>query len=517
MGQWASAVLGFEVHPPRDPAPLDSLVIREPRMDTLPPSSLADICSSTRLDRVTHSYGKSYPDLVRGFLGRYPRPPDVVARPQTESDVAALLDWCGERKIACVPFGGGTSVVGGVEPPEASGYSGVLTMDLKALNQVVEVDPLSRAARIQGGTLGPEINRQLAGHGFELRCFPQSYRYSSLGGWIATRAGGHYATVRTHIDDLVESVRMVTPRGVWESRRVPGSGAGPSPDRMVLGSEGIFGVITEAWVRVVPPPRFRASATVQFPHWARAIDGLRAVAQADLAPSNCRLLDATEARINGVAGRPVPTLLLGFESDDHPLDAWIERAVALAVGNGGVCDRGPRTRDSAEEASDPAANSWRDAFFEGPHLRDVLVSLGVVVDTFETACTWDRFAELDASVRHAVGETMHRLCGAGTLSCRVTHVYPDGLAPYYTFLCPSPPGAELEIWAELKKAASDALLAAGGTITHHHGVGRMHREHYALQQPAGMEAVLRGAKRELDPRGVLNPGVLIPANREPVG
>lgn len=515
MGQWASALLGFGVGEPRDPAPLESLTLPVAREATVPPASLAHLCSSSRLDRVSHSYGKSYPDILRGFLGQYERPPDVVARPRTESDVRVLLDWCGDRGLACIPFGGGTSVVGGVEPPEAMGHAGVLTLDLKALNQVLEVDPISRSARIQGGTLGPDLNRQLARHGFELRCFPQSYRHSTLGGWIVTRAGGHYATVRTHVDDLVESIRMVTPTGIWESRRLPGSGAGPSPDRMVLGSEGIFGVVTEAWMRVVRPPRFRASATVRYEHWDRAVAGLRTVAQAGLAPANCRLLDVTEARINAVSADPSHTLILGFESDDHPLGPWIERAVALAVGEGGVCKQGAKLRDSGDGPSDPAASSWRDAFFEAPHLRDVLISLGVIVDTFETACTWDRFAELDAAVRSAVGDAMRRLCGGGIMSCRITHVYADGLAPYYTFLCPGRRGAELETWAEIKEAASDALIAAGGTITHHHAVGRMHRDHYSRQRPAGMESALRAVKRELDPRGVLNPGVLIPENREP--
>jgi alkyldihydroxyacetonephosphate synthase len=506
MGQWASALLGFPVGAPRDPVPLEALALPPVSAAAAPPAALAPLCSTTVRDRASHSYGKSYPDIVRGFRGEYPVSPDVIARPRTEADVAALLDWCGDRGLALVPYGGGSSVVGGVEAPTGS-HAGVVTVDLKGLDRVLEVDPVSRAARIQGGALGPRINQQLAVHGLELRCFPQSYRHSTLGGWIATRAGGHYATVRTHVDDLVESIRMVTPVGPWESRRLPGSGAGPSPDRLVLGSEGTLGIVTEAWMRVVRPPRFRAGATVRFDSWTRALAGLRAVAQSGLDPANCRLLDATEARINAVSAAPAHTLILGFESDDHPLLPWAERAVSLAEAEGGVCAGGVKARAEGEGG---AASSWRDAFFEGPHLRDVLVSCGVVVDTFETACTWDRFAELDTAIRMQVGAALEEACGGGTISCRITHVYADGLAPYYTFLGPGRAGAELEQWAQVKAAASETLLEHGGTITHHHAVGRMHRAHYARQAPAGMAAALRAVKRELDPRGTLNPGVLIP-------
>lgn len=509
MGQWAGALLGFTTGEPDDPVDWRGVDLPAPRIEV--PAALSAICSTEARERISHSYGKSYPDLVRGFRGDYPRPPDVVARPRSEEDVTSLLDWCGSHDLAFVPFGGGTSVVGGVEAPE--GWDGVVTVDLTALDRVLEVDDVSGAARIQAGARGPVLNAQLARRGWELRCFPQSYRYATLGGWIVTRAGGHYATVRTHVDDLVESVRMLTPTGPWESRRLPASGAGPSPDRMVLGSEGTLGVVTEAWMRVVRPPRYRASASVRYADWDRALAGLRAVASSGLDPANCRLLDTTEARINAVSADPAHTLLLGFESHDHPLGPWIERAVALAVAEGGTCRKGARLRDAGEGSADPSAASWRDAFFEGPHLRDVLVSLGVIVDTFETACTWDRFPALDALVRSRLGGAMERLCGGGVISCRITHVYSDGLAPYYTFLAPGARGGELAVWAELKRAASDALIEAGGTITHHHAVGRMHREHWERQRPGPFGAVLRAVKDTLDPNGILNPGVLLPDRR----
>ena len=208
--------------------------------------------------------GSAYRDVVRGFRGEFPNPPDVVARPRTEAEVEAVLAWCCDEGYAAIPFGGGTSVCGGVEPRLPGEYPGVVTIDLGALDRVVEVDEVSRSALIQAGAPGPVLEDQLRERGLTMRCFPQSFEFSTLGGWVATRAGGHFATKLTHVDDMVESVRAITPAGVWESRRLPGSGAGPSPDRMLIGSEGILGVITEAWVRVLPRPRFKTSCGVEF-------------------------------------------------------------------------------------------------------------------------------------------------------------------------------------------------------------------------------------------------------------
>src|SRR5439155_11927905 len=215
-----------------------------------------------------------------GFSGDFSAAPDLVAYPETEQDVVAILDWCGSAGVPCVPYGGGSSVVAGVECP------GAVSMDLTRLDKVLEVDTVSRAARIQAGALGPVLEDQLRPHGYTLRHFPQSFEFSTLGGWLATRSGGHYATNYTHIDDFVESLRVVTPAGVLESRRLPGSGAGPSPDRMFLGSEGILGVITEAWMRVQDRPTFRASAGARFASFVDAVAATRAISQAGLFPAN---------------------------------------------------------------------------------------------------------------------------------------------------------------------------------------------------------------------------------------
>ena len=521
--QVEAAAAGARAHlglPPAEverPVPLDSIELAPPRLD--PPGSLAHICASDRYERVRHSYGKSYRDVVRAFRGRFDNPTDVVAHPADEADLERVLAWCEEAGAAAIPFGGGTSVVGGVEPP---GGQPSVTIDMGSMDRVLEVDRESRAALIQAGALGPALEDQLREHGLTLRHFPQSFEYSSLGGWIATRAGGHYATLHTHIDDFVESIRALTPRGPWESRRLPGSGAGPSPDRMLIGSEGILGVITQAWMRVQDAPRFRESAGVLFDSFESGAQAVRALSQSGLHPTNCRLLDGDEAAVTGAVppdaaadGRP-SLLVLGFESADHEPGPWMSRALELCADHGG------RTRDGSggssapggRSASDPAAGSgrdesataWRDAFLQAPYLRDTLVAGGVFAETFETAVTWDRFEDLVGSVRES---TRDALGGDGTVTCRLTHVYPDGAAPYFTVLAPARRGDELTQWEEIKVAASEVVASAGGTITHHHAVGRDHRRWYDRQRPEQFAAALRAAKAAVDPAGILNPGVLI--------
>jgi alkyldihydroxyacetonephosphate synthase len=488
------------------PAPaIEAVTLPPSRLE--PPPALAAFTSADSRERITHTYGRAYRDLVRGFAGDFRGAPDLVARPSTEDEVERVLEWATGARVAVVPFGGGTSVVGGVEPPP--GWSATLSLDLGRLGRVAEIDDVSRAARIQAGALGPSLEDQLGQRGFTLRHYPQSFEFSTLGGWIATRAGGHFATLYTHIDELVESVRMLTPRGVWQSRRLPGSGAGPSPDRLALGSEGILGVITEAWMRILPRPRWKASASVHFADFAAAVAATREIAQSGLHPSNCRLLDPREALVNIVASDGSAVLLLAFESADHAVDAWIDRAMAIASSHGGRCPAGVRKSDDAGKKD--AAGAWRAAFFGAPYLQSAFVSLGVLADTFETACTWEVFPDFHREVVAAVEDALRRVCGGGLVTCRFTHVYPDGPAPYYTFLGKAKVGGELEQWAEIKRAASDTISRMGGTITHHHAVGRSHRPWYDRERPEPFAMALRAAKRELDPAGILNPGVLIDA------
>jgi len=381
---------------------------------------------------------------------------------------------------------------------------------------VLELDRTSRAARIQAGILGPALEDQLRPHGLTLRHFPQSFEFSSLGGWIATRSGGHYATLYTHIDDFVESLRVVTPSGVVATRRLPASGAGPAPDRLFIGSEGILGVISEAWMRLQDRPRFRAGASVRFEGpdgFLAGAEAVRKLAQSGLFPSNCRLLDAQEAATSGAGDGTHAVLVLGFESADHPLDAWIARALELCRDAGGKMPQPepgtPRAEAPRGAGDEGPAGAWRRAFLQAPYVRDVLVACSLIAETFETAIPWSLFPEFHRAVLQATCDAVKRVCGAGTVACRFTHVYPDGAAPYYSVLAPGRPGSELEQWAEIKAAASEAIVRGGGTITHHHAVGRDHRPGYDRERPEPFAAALRATKRALDPRGLLNPGVLI--------
>ena len=510
----------------------DVRALRMPTPRVRPPDALAALATAEPEARASHAYGKSFRDVARALAGRLDHPPDLVARPTNEADVAALLDWCAEAGIAVIPYGGGSSVVGGVEPDVGDAYAGTVSLDMGALDRVREVDTTSGAARIEAGVLGPALEDQLRPQGLTLRHFPQSFECSSLGGWIATRAGGHFATGPTHIDDLVEAVRVVTPSGLVETRRLPASGAGPAPDRLFLGSEGALGVVTEAWVRVRPRPRWRAGGSARFADFVAGVEAVRALAQSGLQPSNCRLVDPMEALVNGAGDGSAAVLIVAFESADHPVGPWAARAAELVRDHGGMIgDDGWTERDShggravdgpdgpdGRQAEGDAAEAWRTSFLRAPYMRDALVRLGAICETFETACTWDRFTSLHATVTDATRDALASVgAGAGFVTCRVTHAYPDGAAPYFTVIAPARAGAELEQWAEVKAATSDAVLAAGGTITHHHAVGRDHRPWYDRERPLLFGRALAAAKAVLDPAGIMNPGVLLDPRGGAVG
>src|SRR6516165_8543007 len=377
------------------PPSLSEIELRPPRLS--PPAALAPCCSSATYDRAAHCYGKSFSDYARGLLGRYENAPDVVAYPSTEAEVGAILDWAGGTQAAIVPFGGGSSVVGGVEARlNGSRHRAAIALDLRHLNRVLEVDRTSRAARIEAGVFGPALEAQLKPHALTLRHFPQSFEYSTLGGWIATRSGGHFASLYTHIDDFVENLRVITPCGMVETRRLPGSGAGPSPDRLFIGSEGILGAIAQAWIY----------------------------------PTNCRILDPQEACNTGAADGTAAILVLAFESADHPVAPWMGRALECCADHGGAAER----TQAADGHREGAAGLWRNAFIRMPYARERLVRRAKISDTFETAITWERFEAFHDTIKAATETAIREVTGrAGQVTCRFTHVYPDGPAPYFTF------------------------------------------------------------------------------------
>jgi alkyldihydroxyacetonephosphate synthase len=510
-------------------APDNAIEVPSPRLSdfNLPAARLAvpkqfrTIVSTTTYDRLVHSYGKSFGDIVRMFLHQVNNPPDWVAFPLNEQDISDLLAYAGEHSMAVIPFGGGTSVCGGVEADVGGDYRGTISLDMQHFNQVLEIDSISRAARVQGGILGPDLEQQLKTQGYTLRHFPQSFRFSTLGGWIATRAGGHFASVYTHIDDFVESTRLLTPSGVIASRRLPGSGSGPSADRMVLGSEGILGIVTEAWVRLQSLPKWKASVTVRFANFVAGAEAVRLISQSGLFPSNCRLLDETEVHWNHLAPEPCALLVLGFESADHQVHHWMSRALEIVGSQNGQFE--PVTYSNSadqvkDQTPDSTAESWRNAFIRMPYYRNRLVGFGIIADTFETAISWDKFDALYAGVKKGMLRAIMDITGQpGLVSCRFTHIYPDGPAPYFTFFALGDKTGNLTLvldnWRKLKLVANDLVVGLGGTVTHHHAVGRDHRSGYEQQSPELYRQTLAAAKAYLDPKAVLNPGVLI----DPVG
>jgi alkyldihydroxyacetonephosphate synthase len=483
--------------------------IELPKSRINPPKSLGSIFSQNQLERLNHSYGKSFPDSARSILGLFPSPPDLIAYPNSEQEITEILDWASSNDIAVIPYGGGSSVCGGVETDVGGDYAGVISLDMKNLNQIIEIDKDSRTASIQGGILGPELESKLKEYDLTMRHYPQSFEFSTLGGWIATRSGGHYATLYTHIDDFVESLKMITPSGLFETRRLPGSGAGPSPDRFAIGSEGIMGIITEASMRLQDRPTYRSSATVEFQDYEDALNALRQISQSGLFPSNCRVLDSNEALLNGAGNGTEHLLILSFESADHDKSMALGRALEISKDNNGLFE--PQSKNKEDAHRSGSSGSWRSSFIKAPYLRESFTRRGIIQDTFETSITWDRGFEFIEDIKAETTKAIELITGKPSLvTCRITHSYPDGLAPYFTFGAYATPKTMIDIWKEIKLATNEICNSMGGTVTHHHAVGRDHRPNgYDKQRPELFSKVLISAKSTLDPKGVMNPGVLI--------
>jgi alkyldihydroxyacetonephosphate synthase len=433
--------------------------------------------------------------VVRASAGAFDHAPDVVARPRDERDGRGGARVVRRAGAACIPYGGGSSVVGGVTPA-VDGPA--VSLDLAALGGCSR-STRSRAPRASRPARSARARDQLAEHGLTLRHFPQSFEFSTLGGWVATaRAGTSPRSRRTSTTSSRRCVRSA--RSACGSRGgCPARAPGPSPDRLLLGSEGILGVITEAWVRVRPRPTFKQAAGVTFGSFLEGAACVRALSQSGLRPANCRLIDATEAGYTGAGDGSRAVLVLGFESADHDVGAPMARAVAIAREHGGEVEE-------RDDASGGAVGSWRGAFLRAPYLRDTFVAIGILSETFETAITWERFEgfheQVLGAVREAAGER-------ALVSCRFTHVYPDGPAPYYTVLAPARRGEEVEQWAEIKAAASGALIAGG---RHDHAPPRGRPRPPPLVRPQPPRPVRRGLRggegRARTPAGILNPRVL---------
>ncbi len=466
--------------------------------------------------RVEHAAGRSYPDLVRLRSGEGLNVPDAVLAPGSADQVKAVLDVAARERVAVVPFGGGTSVVGGVEPI-GEGFAGVVSLDLRGLDRLVHVDRESLTATMEGGLLGPAAETLLGEHGLTLGHFPQSFEFSTVGGWVATRSAGQASTGYGRIDDLVEGVRLISPAGELVTRAVPASAAGPSLRELAVGSEGVLGVIGEATLRVRPAPEQRRYEGWSFRNFAEGADALRVMEQADASPDVARLSDEHETRMSfalASSGSRTERLgraylrargheggclaIMGWEGDAEEVERRRVRSSALLRAGGGLA-----------LGSRPGA-AWQHGRFAGPYLRDHLMDRGVMVETLETATTWSNLHRLYAAVGDALRGALSERGTPPLVMCHVSHLYRSGASLYFTFLARQEADDPMAQWRAAKGAACDAIVATDGTITHHHAIGRDHAPWMPAEVgPLGIE-VLRAAKAALDPVGVMNPGKLLP-------
>lgn len=472
------------------------------------------------VERILHAGGKSTPDLLRRRGGDALEAPDAVVFPGSSEEVGQLLALCVRRQLAVVAFGGGTSVVGGVEPLRGH-FAGVITLDMRRMNRLLHVDSVSRTATFEAGIRGPAIEAALAPHGFTLGHFPQSHQEATLGGYVATRSAGQASTGYGRSDELVKTVHLETPAGPFDAGSLaPGTAAGPKLLDLVVGSEGTLGVITTVTVKVSPTPEEKVYGSWSFPSFEAGADAMRRLRQDGLygdMPHVCRLSDTDEtastfklggwktgllSRYLTFRGQQTPALsLFVWEGDGHQSRARMRRSARILRRAGGV-PVGPLP-----------GKSWEHGRFSGPYLRDELLTRGVFVETLETAATWRQLETTYQGVRQAILNALESHGAAAYVQTHISHVYSDGASLYFTFLA----GLEedgLAQNARVKEAASNAILAVGATITHHHAVGLDHAPYMGEEIGDLGIKVLAGIKNTLDPAGIMNPGKLFPTSLE---
>jgi len=455
--------------------------------------------------RIRHTRGKSTPDLLRLRAGDVCDVPRAVVLPASHDEVLAVLRACAEHGLAVVPFGGGTSVVGGLAP-EGRAF---VALDLRRMNGLLDLDPVSRTAVLQPGLRAPEAEALLAEQGFTLGHFPQSYEWATIGGFAAARSSGQASAGYGRFDDMVLGLTLATPEGTIETGRAPRSAAGPDLRQLILGSEGAFGVITSVLVRIRPLPQVRDYEGWRFASFEEGAAALRRLAQDGPRPTVLRLSDETETLI-GLAqpdaigsrlerGDAGCMAITGYEGTAEDTGRRRERAAAVLRACGGT----PVGTEPGER--------WAHGRYSAPYLRDALLDAGAFAETLETAAFWSRVPDLYNAVRAALTDTLTRAGTPPLVMCHISHVYENGASLYFTVV--SAQGEDpVAHWAPAKHAANDAVLAAGGTISHHHGVGTDHRDWYVREAGALGVAALRAVKHRLDPDGLLNPGVLLPTD-----
>lgn len=526
---WIARELGMPSLLATPARPLDEITLPASRLDADERAKLAGIVGEDRVrddkyERAFHARGRSYHDLLYLRAGDLAVAPDAVIYPRGTDEVLALLAYANDRGIAVVPYGGGTSVVGGVTA-NANGLKAVVSLDLSGMDRLIDVDAVSGTATAEAGIYGPALEKALQAKGVTLGHYPQSFEFSTLGGWIAHRGAGQQSGRYGKAEDWLVAAKVATPRGLISTEDFPASAAGPRLTDFFVGSEGLFGIVTEAQFRVHAVPKAYDFRGFLFRDFATGAAAIREAMQNDLPASMLRLSDPDETyfyrafsrvgkrdglkqmierkvlAMRGFGERPC-ALISAFEGDaDEVRDARKHFAtIAKNLGAMGIGE-GPGKR-------------WREGRFHGPYLRDPLMERGVGVDTLETATSWSKIDALYNGVRSALENTMEETAprpGArGLVMCHISHSYPTGASLYFTYIFPRALDGEIAQWQKIKKAATDAIAAHGGTISHHHGVGEDHLSWMADEKGALGIEMLRAIKTTLDPKGILNPGKLIP-------
>ncbi len=519
---WLQQELGLPSLAATPPQPMETVPVPPPRLSRRHLTQLAKLSAPDRVvcdgpDRIRHAVGKSYPDLLLLRTGA-PLLPDAVVYPLAP-EVEAILRWAASASVAVVPFGGGTSVVGGVAARGGPGHRAVLALDTTRMEALVAVDEASRTATLEAGISGPDLERLLQERGWTLGHYPQSFEFSTLGGWIATRGAGQQSNKYGKAEDWLVAAEVATAHGALRTLNVPASAAGPDLNQIIAGSEGTLGVITRATVRIHPLPERRAYHAWLLRDWSSGAAAVRDLVQAGLDVATTRLSDSEETRfLRALSGRPRGAkaaveswlarrgydrpcmLLVGAEGENRAVAGTLAE-VRRRIGRHGAFHLGARP-----------GRSWYARRFHLPYLRDPILDRGLGVDTLETAAPWSSINALRESVSSALLEAAAKSSpvagGRGAVLCHLSHSYPDGASLYFTFLWPRDDADALGQWQHLKAAAMRAFRMHGGTVSHHHGVGTDNLEWLRDEQGPGA-AWLHAVKQATDPEGVLNPGKLV--------
>lgn len=522
---WIQGKVGLPSEPRTLPVDRKRIHLEKPNLNSAFCTEIEKFLKANQIsideeERLLHSYGKSYPDLFRVRKGEIERAPDMVLLPEKHEDVEKIVQIAHTHNVCLIPFGGGTNIVGGVNPLE-KGTRMIVTIDLRNMNRLLSLDPYSMTATIQAGALGPKLEKDLGEKGFSLGHFPDSFEYSTLGGWLATRSAGMQSDAYGKIEDMIVSIRMVTPSGTWVTRAMPASSAGPDLNQWAVGSEGVLGVITEATMKVHRVPEIKDYRGYLFPSFEDGVNAIYGCIERGFPPSMIRLQDSGETELafnmkahkkglQALIQKPIKSyltakgytspciMIVGFEGDRNQVKASRREALKSFRAH------------RAFPLGKNVGKTWSVDKFNIPYLRDYVMDYGCMVDVSETAAVWSQVLPLYHSVIRAIREKFASESGKGYVGCHISHTYKTGSCLYFTYAAKQVPGHELAQYYAYKKLVTDTIMKNGGTVSHHHAIGYEHLSWMEEEvSKTGVQA-LRAVKISLDPRGIFNPGKLIP-------